>query len=582
MINLIRKYLKKDIGYILAAFGLIVVQTVIQMVFLLGETKRILDIGVANGNMRYIFFSASKMILYTLLVGICAVGSAYMTSRVSGVFLCHMRRDCYKKVLSFTPEDFDYFGSATLLTRTTDDPNAVVNLVQLFIGRVAMVPIVMVCILVMVYINSKSSFFILVIAVIASGAIMAILERKARPLFGILQKKQDRLNLILREKIAGVRSIRAFGNESYEQKKGIQIDTEIYEAAIKANRPMKYMNPVTLIIINWAVVIIYFMGTNEIRQGLTSISSIVLIFQYLSYFLMALSLIPTVITMTPKAIVSGARILELLEYEPKTEISLSEIEAMIPEDGSVEFRNVTFKYEDGRTALENVSFKIEDGGMLAIIGSIGAGKSTLLNLMMGFYKAQSGEILLGGVPIEKINHHVLLEQFSYSSQKSYIFQDTVRDNITAFHKNVSDETIMEACKNSCFDEVLDKLENGLDTEMAQGGMNISGGQRKRLALSRALAKNSKIYLLDDPFAALDTITEGRAKEAVLNKLRKKTVIMIASKISTISDADQILVLDNGKIAGIGKHEELLKKCKIYRELYDTQCYLERNNSHGKK
>ena len=575
MIKLLGKYLRDYLGYILATFALITAQTVIQMVLLMGETKRILDNGVANGDMGYIYASAGKMILYTLIIGICTIGTSYMTSKVSGIFLCHMRRDCYKKVLSLTPEDFDRFGGATLLTRTTDDPKAVVNLSQFLMGRVIMMPIVVVCILVMVYINSRSSFAVLAAAVVLAGIIMTVIVIKARPLFGSLQKKVDRLNLLVREKITGVRSIRAFGNEQLEEEKGIAADNDIYKAAIDANRPMKFINPLTMIIINWAIVIIYYMGTSEIKSGLTSISSLILIFQYLSYFLMALSLIPTLITMLPKAQVSGERVYQLLSYESNAGADIPESEAEVPKDGSVEFRNVSFGYDGGRTVLENVSFKINDGGKLAIIGATGSGKSTLLNLMMGFYRINSGEILIGGVPISKINRKVLLEQFSYSAQKAYVYQDTVKNNITSFHDDISDERIGMACRNSCFDEVLGRLENGLDTEMSQGGMNLSGGQRKRLALARALAKDSRIYLLDDPYAALDAITEAKVKDASLRQLSGKTVVMISSKISTIADADRILVLDNGEVAGLGTHEELLAGCRPYSELYETQCYLDR-------
>ena len=289
---------------------------------------------------------------------------------------------------------------------------------------------------------------------------------------------------------------------------------------------------------------------------------------------MALSLIPTLVTMLPKAQVSGMRVSELLEYESKAGNELSNSEAEVPADGSIEFRNVTFKYENGRTVLNNVSFRVEDGGQLAIIGSTGAGKSTLLNLIMGFYKIDSGEILIGGVPIEKINRKQLLEMISYSAQKAYVFQDTVRNNITAFHNEISDEVIEQACVNACFDDVLGELDNGYETQMAQGGMNISGGQRKRLALARALAKDSKIYLLDDPFAALDAITEKKVKERSFKWLEDKTTVIVSSKIATVVEADAILVINNGAVVGCGKHEYLLEECNLYSALYETQCYLE--------
>lgn len=573
MIKLASRYLKNYLFYIIGALIMIAIQTYVQMVLLMGEMKKILDQGVAKQDMDFVYSSGLTMIIYTIIIGALTVGISYLTSKVSGIFMCRMRKDCYSKVLSMTPEMFDHFGESTLITRTIEDPKAIVNLVQFLISRVVMIPMVVICILALIYIRSKNIFLILLVAFVIALTTLIVLEIYAKRYYKVFQSKIDRLNQLVREKITGVRSIRAFGNEELEEKKGLNHNSEILNAAVKANQPLKFMNPVTMIIFNWVMVLIYYVGTNEIKSGLSSISSLILVFQYLSYFTMALSLIPTLINMLPKAQVSVERVLELLDYGENASSDIKKADSLSGQ--SIECKGVTFGYDKNRPVLKDISFKVNPGETLGVIGATGSGKSTLLQVLMGFYEIDSGELLVSGKPIETIDKKTLLNQFAYAPQKAYVFQDSIRNNINSYNEEVSDEEVLKACEISRFDEVLDGLESGLDTKMAQGGMNLSGGQRKRLSLARAVAKNSPIYLLDDPYAALDAITESVVSENIKKNLNDRILIIVSSKISSIKDADNILVLEEGKVAGLGTHEELLMNCKEYKDIYDTQCYLDR-------
>ena len=436
-----------------------------------------------------------------------------------------------------------------------------------------MIPMVVICILGLIYTKSQAIFWILLCAVVCAMTLLALLEIYAKKYNSIFQRKIDKLNQLVREKITGVRSIRAFGNEEKEEQRGINHDEDLYKSALKANQPTKLMNPLTMIIFNWVMVIIYYVGSIEIKNAMCSISDLILIFQYLSYFTMALSLIPTLVNMMPKAQVSADRLIELLDYDCTSE-DLSK-ESNWDVKGTIECKNVTFGYDKNRPVLKNISFKVNAGETLGIIGTTGSGKSTLLQIIMGFYKIDKGDILIDNHSIRDINNQTLLSLFSYSPQISYVFQDSVKNNIVSFDEHISEDRIQEACYISKFDEVVPKLAEGLATEMSQGGMNLSGGQRKRLSLARAIAKDAPIYLLDEPYAALDAITEKKVATSIKDAKGNRTKIIVSAKINSIKDANNILVLEQGEVVGFGTHEDLLKTCKEYKEIYDTQCYLDR-------
>ncbi len=569
MLNLFKRYLfqKKYIAYMLITVILVVAQTYIQLVVVLGAMNRIIDEGVAKSDMNAIISSGIMMLIYTLIQICCTLGVSYFNSVISGNLVRRLRLDCYRKVLSMNMEEFEHFGASSLLSRTLSDPKAIVSLMEFLLGRVVIFPAALGCILVVTFIKNRQVFWTFLIAIVISVVVLLIFKAHAQKYYKILQNRIDHFNLSIAEKITGVRTIRAFGCEKYEEKKGIDEDDKIMDAAVKANRPLYLMTSVTMLIFNWATVIIYLISSGQIQENLLSISNIIFIFQYLSYCIMILTLIPSLVNLLPKAIVASNRVMDLLNEPSEMTVAKKPFEV---KDGTIEFKNVTFGYLNGRRVLEDLNFTIPGGETLAIVGPTGSGKSTILHLILGFYDLKEGDILIDGVSIRDISQEDLAKTLSYAPQGNYIFQDTIRNNIVAFHENVEQEMIEKACRMAAFEEVVKSSEDGLETEMMQNGVNLSGGQRKRLVLSRALSKDAAVYLMDEPFAALDAVTESCVRNNIDRELKGKTKIIVSSKLSSIIHADHILVLDADHVAGFGTHKELLKNCRLYKELFDIQ------------
>ena len=322
---------------------------------------------------------------------------------------------------------------------------------------------------------------------------------------------------------------------------------------------------------NWAIVLIYLASSSQLRAGMASISDLLLVFQYLGYFIACLGVVPYMVNLLPKASVSCARINELLDYDYSGDYACDDgIYTARPEPAEIIFSNVSFGYPGAEEVVSDISFTAEAGKTTALIGSTGSGKTTITHLIMGFLRPTSGEIRVGSRPAGDIH---LRQDISYAPQKAYVYNDTILNNITMYSDNIDEKRLSDAVHAACLDEVTDRLENGMQTMVQAGGKNLSGGQRQRLSLARALARDTGIYILDDAFSALDNDTEKRCRGRIKDLLQGKTVLMIAQKMDTIRDADRILVLSDGKIAGSGTHEELLKNCREYKEICDTQNYI---------
>ena len=572
MFKLLGKFGKKYTGMIILNVILVSIEMIIQVYFLAREMQSIIDNGVSAQDMDAIFKCGAKMVFFSLLTGVFALGAAYFSAKITAGITSDVRAACFHKVLHMTPQDFSHFGDSTLLSRTVADATQIQLLVINFMRTSLMVPIVIVILLVSVFLQNRTIFVVMAVVFAFVVAFLVIFGLRSKPYFHELQNQQDRLNLVVGEKITGARTIRSFGNQEYEEKRLEEENRKAYEMAIRANNRINFLSPVSLVAMNWTVVIIYWIGSSQLKQGLATVSGLLVIFQYVSYFATTLSVIPTLLNLIPKVLVSSGRINELLCYRAENEYSGKEKTENVA--GEIEFRDVCFGYEEGSKTVSNLSFTARAGKTTAFIGATGSGKTTVMNLVMGFFKPDSGTVLLDGKAYDEIEPDERKKFFSYAPQGAGVFRDTAYRNITMYDEDISEERVKEACRASCFDEVIEKMPEGLNTVMAQGGKNISGGQRQRLSLARTVAKDAAVYIFDDTFSALDALTERKSREQINELLKGKTILMVAQKINTIRDADRILVMDHGTIVAGGTHEELLKSCEIYQEIYRTQCYLE--------
>ena len=577
--KLLLRYARSYLLWFIALVLLIVVQGCAQLFGLTREMKNIVDQGIQTGDMNYIMHSGLRMLVFTALVAVCGALIAWIGGRISCGMRKDMMRDCYKKILSFSPQDEAGFGGATLLTRCITDTENIQRLLGFVLGACLLAPVVIILMLCSLFLVEKQVFVAEIVAVSVSFLIMIVLIIRARKRFPLLQHRLDRLNLITKEKITGVRTIRSFGREDYEEERGKDANQSVFVADVAANRPLKYVSPAILTIMNLSMVFIYLTGAQKTADGLMKISTLLLTIQYVNSLIPSLSVLPIVFNMVPGAGTGLARIGELMDYR---ETCIPDQPADSRETGSfslssdpiVSFEHVSFGYEGHKTTLADLSFEIPNGSRIGVVGATGSGKSTLLMLMCGLCRPQEGRILAGGAPLDQLKKDARMSVFSYVPQKAMVFQDSARENILAYHDGIDEEAVRRACDAAVFTEVAGELENGLDTVMAQGGMNLSGGQRKRLSLARGLAKDAAVYLLDDPFAALDAVTARAARSNTMQLLEGKTVVMVAQRFSQVMDFDRIIMMSQGRIAAMGTHEELLAGCSEYADMFRIQCSLE--------
>ena len=533
-------------------------------------SKVILDNGVKVNNFEVIYNSGILMLIYTLGSMIMVTLVSYITSYITGKVSFDLRSKMFRKVTDLSLYDFNKFESASLMNRATGD----INVIQLFILNLLrsclLIPFVIVGVIIETVLINRTLAAILIVFFIITILFMFIKGNKSIIFFNKLQVSVDRLNLLLREKVYGVRSIRAFGKEDYERNKFEKANDDSYELNIESSLKLYYVAPMAVLLMNVAVVIIYYVGGIQLQYNMVNVADLLLFFQYITYFLSSLALIPFIVKIMPKAIVASNRIEEVFEYEP---ILLNNpIKQEYKEDSfkGVEFNNVIFGYSGAKDVIADINFKAPKGTTTALIGATGSGKSTVMYLLNRMYDPTFGEILIDGVNIKDIDLKELHSKISFGSQKSMVFNDTVIENIRMSDDSITREDIERACEITLFTDAFKSLPSGIDSIIEENGTNISGGQRQRLSLARTIAKDSDIYIFDDTFSALDMKTEKIVRENIKELLKDKTVFMVAQKISTIIDADNILVFDAGRIVCQGTHEELLEKCEIYKEIYESQ------------
>ena len=517
----------------------------------------------------YIKTAGFKMLALSLLSAITIIIVSYLSSRISAYFGASVRKEVVEKVMSFGNKEIKEIGTASLITRSTNDINRIQMTITMSLRIAAFAPIMGIGALLKVIHNSMN--FILIIGILLILILVTILFLVVIPKFKTLQNLIDRVNLVFRETLSGLPVIRAFANEKHEEERFDEANKNLKKVNLFVNRIMSVMMPTMNFIMNFICILIVYVGAKRIDLGTVQIGTLMAFIQYTMQIIMSFLMISMMSIMIPRAIVSIKRTAEVLDKEPV--IKEPEVIDDIGEKfkGNIEFKDVYFRYHDAdEDILENISFKATPGTTTAIIGGTGSGKSTLINLIPRFFDVTGGEILIDGINVKKLDLYNLRENIGYVPQKGILFKGTIKENIAFGKKKIDKKKVEEAARISQSEEFINEKKNKYDEEISQGGTNVSGGQKQRLSIARAIYKNPSIYIFDDSFSALDFKTDKNLRHELKTVTKNSTVIIVAQRISTVLNADQIIVLDEGKIVGIGKHEELMKNCEIYKEIALSQ------------
>ncbi len=566
-------YLKYAAGYMVLGIIFLIVQALSELI-LPSMMSEIVDKGVIglngqDGQMQYIITQGLKMLSIALLCVFAAIGVNFFSTKASAIISKRMRHDVFERVTQFSSTEFDKFSTASLITRTTNDIQQVQQMLSHGVRMVCFAPIMGIGSITLALMKSTSMSWILAVAVGTLLMIIAIGFSAALPKIKIIQSLIDRLNLVSRENLSGMMVIRAFGNEQHEEKRFEDANNNLRKTNLFIQRVVSLLQPFMMIIMNFTQIAVVWLGSKAIINSTLEIGDMMAYIQYAMHVIMSFLFISMIFINIPRAMVSVNRVGAILETEPSINNAES-AKQLKTTKGEIEFDNVSFKYKDADDCvLENISFTALPGQTTAFIGSTGSGKSTLINLIPRFYDVTEGTIRFDGTDIRKIDLHSLRENIGYVPQKGVLFKGTVESNLKIGNNNADTDTISSALTTAQARFVAD-MPDGINSEIAQGGTNVSGGQRQRLAIARALVKKSPVYIFDDSFSALDLKTDAALRKALKSYTKDATVLIVAQRVSTIMNAEQIIVLDEGRIVGKGTHKELLKNCTQYREIAESQ------------
>ncbi|WP_342543507.1 ABC transporter ATP-binding protein [Paenisporosarcina sp. FSL H8-0542] len=567
MIKLL-KYLSVYKWLVIAVIGLVFIQSMADL-FLPTLMADIIDKGVVTGDTPYIWKIGGFMLLVSSLGATASVIASYYSSKAAMGLGRDIRRKVFNHVGKFSLQEFDEVGTASLITRTTNDITQVQQVVIMMLRMVVSAPIMLIGGVIMaVSKDAKLSLVIVATMPVLIGSVLLILK-KGVPLFQTVQERLDRLNLVLRENLTGIRVIRAFNRETEEKVRMKQANKELTDVSIKVNKVMAFLMPVMMLVMNLTVVGIIWFGGIRIDNGAMQIGDLMAFIQYVMQIMFALVMASMMFVMIPRAAVSAKRINEVLEMKPSF---LDEgTEKADRERGTLEFEHVTFSYPGAEEpALSDISFTAKPGEITAIIGGTGSGKSTLVNLIPRFYDISSGSIRVNGVDIRKASQDEIRSKIGFVPQKAILFTGTIADNIRFGKQDASQDEMEHAATIAQADDFIGKMKEGYAAEIEQGGSNLSGGQKQRLSIARALIRKPDLYIFDDSFSALDFKTDAKLRAALKDETKNATVLLVAQRVSTVVDANRIIVLDEGRIVGLGTHQELLATNDVYREIALSQ------------
>ncbi len=531
------------------------------------------DIGINTDKLQsnYVIVAGVKMVGIALISMVATVFVSFIAARVGAALGRNLRKDVFNKVVGFSNTEFDEFSTASLITRTTNDIQQIIMLVVMGLRIVFYAPILGIGGVIKVINTGASMGWVIGVAVISILLLVIVLFTFAMPKFKSIQKLVDRLNLVTRESLTGMLVIRAFSTQKYEEDKFEVANKNLTKTNLFVNRIMTTMMPLMMFIMNAITLLIVWVGAHRIDEGIMQVGTMMAFMQYTMQIIMAFLMISMVSVILPRAMVSAQRVSEVLNVDVVVKDSDNLQTFNHDEKGTIEFKNVSFRYPGAdEDVISNVSFKALPGETTAFIGSTGSGKSTLINLIPRFYDATEGEILIDGVNIKNVSQYDLREKIGFIPQKGLLFSGTIESNLKYGGDHISDEDMIKASEIAQAMEFINSKEEKFNTEIAQGGTNVSGGQKQRLAIARAIAKKPEVFIFDDSFSALDFKTDAKLRKAINTELRESTLLIVAQRISTIMNANQIIVLDEGKVVGKGTHKELMKNCEVYQQIALSQ------------
>jgi len=571
MIGLLRTYLAPYKGPIAIALLLLLVGAIGNL-YLPDLNAEIIDNGVVKGDTDYILRVGALMLVVTAVLGVASVAAVFIGARVAMGFGRDVRRAVFSTVETFSQVEVNHFGAPSLITRNTNDVQQVQTVVFMGLTVIVSAPILIVGGIIMAVRTDPTLSALLIVILPLMALVIGVVMSRAIPMFRAMQTKIDRINQVMRETLAGVRVIRAFVRTPHEEKRFETASADLFDTTLKVGRLFAVTIPIMTAILNLSTVAVMWFGAQRVADGAMQIGALTAFLQYLLQIMFAVLTAVFMFILIPRGAVSAGRINEVLQTEPTIH---DPAEAVRPTDatqrGVVEFRNVEFRYPGAEDpVLRELTFRAAPGETTAIVGSTGSGKSTLINLIPRFYDVTGGQVLIDGVDVREQDREDLWRRIALVPQKAFLFGGTIRSNLRFGDAEATDEQLWRALTTAQARDFVAEMPDGLDSTIAQGGSNVSGGQRQRLAIARAIVRDADIVVFDDSFSALDVATDARLRAALAEGLHDTTVIIVAQRVATIMRADRIIVLDSGRIVGIGTHRELLESNETYQEIVYSQ------------
>lgn len=527
--------------------------------------------GMMKGDTGYILNFGGYMLLVALASSACSIIGSYFSAKVAMGLGKNLRSRIFTRVENYSLYEFDQMGTASLITRTTNDIVQIQNVLIMMLRIMIYSPIMCIGGIIMAVTRDQELTVILLVAIPLLIAFIAAISYSVMPAFKSMQKKLDRLNMVLRENLTGIRVIRAFNKLAHEKERFKEANGDLTDTAIKVNRTMSVMHPMLMLIMNLTTIAIVWFGGIRISENRMEVGDMMAFIQYAMMIMFSFVMVAVMFVMVPRAQASAERINEVLDIKPEITDPANPVRPLDRRRGSVIFENVSFRYPGAEEpAICNISFAAGPGEVTAIIGGTGSGKSTLVNMIPRFYDVSDGRVLVDGVDVRKLSQSELRSKLGFVPQNAVLFTGSILDNIRYGNEGATEEDVHQAAAIAQAENFIEELPEGYQTALAQGGANLSGGQKQRLSIARALVRMPEIYIFDDSFSALDYKTDMALRAALKKVTGDSTVIIVAQRVSTVIDADRILVLDNGELAGVGNHRELMKSCQVYREIVSSQ------------